>query len=109
MGKHYGHIIINEDKRLQEDGLTRKGIGEKLGYTGEQIKEVLKRHRRNQRKEAAGIVLIRKGRPFKGYVVSEKDNVAELRYKLNRKDYRIKQLEMENELLRDFLQETGRK
>jgi len=93
MSKHYGHIIINEVKRLQEDGLTRKEIGEKLGYSGEQIKEVLKRHRRNQRKEAAGIALRCKGRPPKDYVVSEKDKIAELRYKLNRKDYRMKQLE----------------
>ncbi len=42
-------------------------------------------------------------------VVTEEDKLAELRYKLTRKDARIKQLEMENELLRDFHSRTGRK
>jgi hypothetical protein len=40
--------------------------------------------------------------------VTEEEKIADLRYKLSRKDYRIKRLEMENELLRDFLKETGR-
>ena len=35
--------------------------------------------------------------------------IAVLRYKLARKDARIKQLEMENELMRDFLSLTERK
>ena len=35
--------------------------------------------------------------------------VAELRYIIERKDARIKSLEMENELMRDFLSRTGRK
>jgi hypothetical protein len=50
----------------------------------------------------------KKGRPTKNSNVTKKEKIAELRYTLNRKEYRIKQLEMENELLRDFLCETGR-
>lgn len=42
-------------------------------------------------------------------VITEEDKLADLRYKLTRKDARIKQLEMENELMRDFLSLTERK
>ena len=62
-----------------------------------------------QRKLAAGIALKRKGRPPKDYVVSEQDKVSELKYILARKDAKIKSLEMENELMRDFLSLTERK
>ena len=51
----------------------------------------------------AGMSLKRKGRPPKNYVVSEEDRIAELRYIVARKDAKIKSLEMENELMRDFL------
>ena len=109
MGKHYGHIIIEKVMALKTRGLTHREIGEELGYTKKQIRKLVEHHNRNQRKIAAGIALKRKGRPPKDYAVTEQDKIGELRYKLNRKDARIKQLEMENELLRDFLKETGRK
>ena len=51
----------------------------------------------------------RKGRPPKDCVVSERDKVAELKYIIARKDAKIKSLEMENELMRDFLSHTERK
>ena len=60
----------------------------------------------SQRKIAAGAALKRKGRPPKDYAVGEQDKVAELKYILARKDAQIKRLEMENELMRDFLSET---
>ncbi len=63
----------------------------------------------NQRKIAADISLKRRGRPPKDYAVSEQDKVAELKYILARKDAKIKSLEMENELMRDFLSLTERK
>ena len=56
-----------------------------------------------------GLVNKKKGRPPKDYQVSAEDKVAQLRYIINRKDARIKSLEMENELMRDFLSLTGRK
>lgn len=108
MGKHYGHIIMNSVLELKEQGLSLREIGEKTGHTKEQIKELLKGYRRNQRKLAAGIALKKRGRPAKGCIVTEEDKMADLRYRLSKKDYRIKQLEMENELLRDFLKEAGR-
>ena len=51
----------------------------------------------------------RKGRPPKDYIVNEQDKVAELKYILARKEAKIKALEMENELMRDFLSLTERK
>jgi hypothetical protein len=53
--------------------------------------------------------LRKKGRPPKDYVVSEQDKIAELKYILARKEAKIKSLEMENELMRDFLSLTERK
>ena len=50
-----------------------------------------------------------KGRPPKDYIVTEQDKVTELKYILARKDAKIKSLEMENELMRDFLSLTERK
>ena len=73
------------------------------------MQEFKTRYNRKQRKLAAGIALKRKGRPPKDYVVSEQDKVAELKYILARKEAKIKSLEMENELLRDFLSLTERK
>ena len=67
------------------------------------------RYNEKQRKIAAGIAIRKKGRPSKDTVVTEEDKLADLRYKLTRKEARIKQLEMENELMRDFLSLTGRK
>jgi len=94
---------------MQEAGKTKKEIGEALGYTKKQIMNVIERHRRNERKAASGKTPQKRGRPPKYHAVTEQDKLIDLRYKLSRKDYRIKQLEMENELLRDFLKETGRK
>ena len=111
MPREYRHIsqYAKEIKELKEQGLTQKAIGEKFGFSREQIKEFLKRERRNERKIAAGIALKRKGRPPKEYIVSEQDKVAELKYILARKEAKIKSLEMENELMRDFLSLTERK
>ena len=95
--------------KLKEEGFTVKEIGERYGLTYEQTHEFFKRYNRKQRKLAAGVALKRKGRPPKNYVVSEQDKVAELKYILARKDAKIKSLEMENELMRDFLSHTERK
>ena len=66
-------------------------------------------YNRRQEKIAAGIAIKKKGRPVKDSIVTEEDKLADLRYKLTRKDARIKQLEMENELMRNFLSLTERK
>ncbi|MEE0840747.1 MAG: imidazolonepropionase [Acutalibacteraceae bacterium] len=111
MPRSYRHIQQYEKEllKLKEEGLTVKAIGERYGLTYEQTHEFFKRYNRKQRKLAAGVALKCKGRPPKNYVVSEQDKVAELKYILARKDAKIKSLEMENELMRDFLSLTERK
>ena len=111
MPRSYRHIQQYEKEilRLKEEGCTNREIGEKLGFSKEQIKEFLKRSRRNQSKICAGIIPKKKGRKPKDYVVNENTEISELKYILARKEARIKQLEMENELMRDFLSLTERK
>ena len=111
MPREYRHIQEYEREiiELYEKGLTLREIGEKFGFTYKQMREFKTRYNRKQKKLAAGIVLKRKGRPPKDYIVSEQDKVAELKYILARKEAKIKSLEMENELMRDFLSLTERK
>ena len=111
MSRSYQHISGYEKEilELKEKGATLREIGEKYGFTYDQVHNFITRYNRKQRKLAAGKALKKKGRPPKDYVVSEEDKVAELRYILARKDAKIKSLEMENELMRDFLSLTERK
>ena len=111
MPREYRHIeqYAEEILRLKAEGKTRAEIGAKLGFSKEQIHNFITRHNQKQRKLAAGITPKKKGRPAKDCPVTENDKLADLRYKLARKDARIKQLEMENELMRDFLSLTERK
>lgn len=111
MPREYRHIKQYEKEilELKEKGLTKREIGEKFGLSKEQIKSFLKRKRREDEKISCGIPPKKKGRPAKDSMATEEDKLAGLRYKLARKDARIKQLEMENELMRDFLSLTGRK
>jgi transposase len=111
MPRSYRHIKEYEKEilELRAQGLTKREIGERLGFSIKQLTNFITRYNTNQRKLAAGIVLKRKGRPPKDYVVTEQDKVAELRYILARKDAKIKSLEIENELMRDFLSLTERK
>lgn len=105
MPREYRHIeqYENEIVKLKEEGYTHREIGEKFGLTKKQIKAFFSRYRCKQAKIAEGVTLKKKGRPPKNYVVSEQDKIAELKYILSRKESKIKALEMENELMRDFL------
>ena len=111
MPREYRHIEGYEKEiiRLWEEGKTLRQIGEMLGFSYKQMRDFKTRYNQKQRKFAAGIAIKKKGRPAKDSVVTEEDKIADLRYKLARKDARIKQLEMENELMRDFLSLTERK
>ena len=111
MPRSYRHIKDYEKEimELREQGLTGRRIQEKFGFSKKQYENFITRYNRRQDKIAAGIAIKRKGRPPKDYVVSEQDKVAELKYILARKDAKIKSLEMENELMRDFLSLTERK
>lgn len=58
MPREYRHIKQYEKEilELKEKGLTKREIGEKLGFSKEQIKGVLKRNRRNKENLTCGIV-----------------------------------------------------
>jgi DNA-binding CsgD family transcriptional regulator len=111
MPRSYRNISMYEKEILEliSQGKSLREIGEKLGFTHKQMSNFKSRYNAKQRKLAAGIAIRKKGRPAKDSVVAEEDKIAVLRYKLDRKDARIKQLEMENELMRDFLSLTERK
>ena len=111
MPRSYRHIQDYEKEilELRSQGLTLKEIGGKYGFTFKQLHNFFTRYNKKQQMLASGIALKRKGRPPKDYVVSEQDKVTELKYIIARKDAKIKSLEMENELMRDFLSLTERK
>ena len=111
MPREYRHIEQYEKEiiELKEKGLTKREIGERYGISKDQVKGVLQRKRRREEKLSCGVLPKKRGRPAKDSVVTEENKLADLCYKLARKDARIKQLEMENELMRDFLSLTERK
>ncbi len=111
MPRSYRHIkdYEKEIEELKNEGYTSREIGNKLGFSYKQMRNFFYRRNANQRKVQAGLALKRKGRPPKDYVVTEEDKIAELKYILARKEAKIKSLEMENELMRDFLSLTERK
>ncbi len=111
MPRSYRHIkdYEYEIEELRKEGYTSREIGNKLGFSYKQMRNYFYRKNVTDRKIQAGISLKRKGRPPRDYVVTEESKISELRYILARKDAKIKSLEMENELMRDFLSLTERK
>ena len=83
MDKYAAQITAMRDK-----GRTRQEIADELSLELEQVKNWINRNNRKERNLAQGITPKPKGRP--------------------RKQSEIEQLRMENKLLRDFLQFTGR-
>lgn len=104
MGKRsYTHtqILLPEIRAMVEAGKTQREIAEHFGFSSKEVvRELLKRERRKEAKLAAGIMPRPNGRPRKD--AQPRDVAAEQAYEINR-------LKMENKLLRDFLQLTGRK
>ena len=111
MPRGYRHIKDYEKEilELREQGKSKREICEKYGFSLKQLTNFITRYNRNQEKIKAGIILKSKGRPPKDSVVREEDKMAELKYIIARKDAKIKRLEMETELMRDFLLLTERK
>ena len=111
MARSYQHISNYEKEilELKSQGMSRREIGLKLGFTQMQIKNFIGRYNEKQRKIKAGIAIRTKGRPPKDYEITEEMKINELKYIIVRKDSKIKRLEMENELMRDFLSLTERK
>lgn len=111
MARSYNNIrkYGKEIKEMLKQGLTHREIGEAFGFSKEQVKGFVKRLHAKERKLAAGEALKKQGRPAKDGKYTESDKISELKRMLARKEAKIKELEMENELMRDFLSLTGRK
>ena len=111
MARSYRNIsrYENEILELKKQGYTLREIGSKYGFTYDQVHNFITRYNKKQRKIESGIAIRKKGRPAKDSIVTEEMKSTELRYIIARKDAKIKQLEMENELMRDFLSLTERK
>lgn len=94
MARKYQHTqhLLEEIKEMLSQGMTQKEVEQALGLTGSRpVHNLLNRERR---KEAQGKPKTRGRKPAK--------TLAEYKYE-------NKRLKMENKLLRDFLQLTGRK
>lgn len=113
MPRSYRHISDYEREILEskEQGLTLREIGGKLGFTRKQVHDFITRYNSKKRKLESGIVVKPKGRPRKDGAslppsVEQLSKLTQSQYELDRKERYIKRLEMENELMRDFLSLT---
>lgn len=95
MSKHFGAQIIGHVLEMKEQGITNRAIAEKFGLTALQIKKLVNRHNRKSRSPI--VVPKRRGRPRTRPIADEQEYLE-----------RIRQLEMEVELYRSFLQAAGR-
>ena len=101
--RNYTHVqaLLREIRAMLAEGKTQWEVAEHYGFRDKQVvKRLLERERRKERKLEAGILPRPKGHPGKD--AAPRDIVAD-------QVYEIERLRMENKLLRDFLQSTGRK
>ena len=116
MSQKYRHIKCFEKELIKylEQGHSLRETGEKFGFTYKEMRDFKTRYNKNQRKLAAGIAIKPKGRPRKDGTqlppsVQQLSKLSQMQYELAMKERHIKRLEMENELMRDFLSLTERK
>ena len=116
MSRNYRHINEYEKEILEmrRQGKSKREICEKYGFSIKQRTDFVTRYNRKQKKLAAGISIKPKGRPRKDGTelppsVQQLSKLTQLQYELAMKERHIKRLEMENELMRDFLSLTERK
>ena len=115
MSRKYRHISEYETEiiNMVNQGMTLREIGNKLGFTHKEMRDFKTRYNKKQRMLEAGKALKRKGRPCQNGIIPSSieklDKLAQMRYVLASKDRYIKRLEMEVELMRDFLSLTERK
>ncbi len=116
MPRNYRHINEYEKEILEmrKQGKSKREICEKFGFSIKQLTDFVTRYNRKQKKLAAGISIKPKGRPRKDGTelppsIQQLSKLTQLQYELAMKERHIKRLEMENELMRDFLSLTERK
>ena len=112
--KNTPQIIITQIVEEHKHGMTLKELSDKYKKPFKTIKNMVNRENKKNRKIQAGEKLHRIGRPCKkeGELppsIQRLDKLAQMRYVLASKERYIKRLEMENELMRDFLSLTERK
>ena len=97
--RKYAHLknLESEIVKMREEGMCKREIAEHFNLTTEQVKELLKRYRRRKRKLVSQIIPQSKGRPRSRSLSTEEEYKRE-----------IAKLQMENKLLRDFLQSMER-
>ena len=97
--RKYTHIKEVEAQiiAMREAGMTRQEIADKLGLEKVQIKAWVTRYNRRKNRMQQGITPKPNGRPRKKPLSSSEEYERE-----------ISRLQMENKLLRDFLQSTER-
>lgn len=90
--------LAEEVFRRKAAGETNREIGERFGLSKYQIQQLVARQNRKKRKVEGGYIPQPKGRP-RAIAMSEDE----------RRQKEIKDLEMQVELLRNFLSEVGRR
>lgn len=93
-------VLAEEVFRRKEAGETNRQIAESYGLTTYQIKQLVARQNRKKRAIANGYVPLPKGRPRKNCVEETEET---------RRNNELVKLRMQNELLRNFLSEDGRR
>lgn len=84
--------------KRKADGETNRQIAQSYGLTLKQIRNLITRQNRKEKKLAAGEIVRPKGRPRKQPQTAEEEHAQEIR-----------QLKMTVDLLRNFLLEAGRR
>ena len=97
--KKYTNIKVLESQiiAMREAGMSRQEIADELGLEKEQIKNWVARYNRRKADLLQGLLTKPKGRPRKRPLTTEEDYTRT-----------TARLQMENKLLRDFLQSTER-
>lgn len=98
--RNYTHFRELEPQiiAMREEGMSRTQIAEELGLTWKQVDNWVARYNKRMSALASGMPFKRKGRPRTRPLAATEEYERE-----------IARLEMENKLLRDFLQLTERK
>ena len=101
--RNYTHVqvLLPEIQAMLAEGKTQREVAQYYELRDKQVvKKLLERERARQRKLAAGIIQRPKGRPRKPAIPGDV---------VLTQAYEIQRLQMVKQLLRDFLQFTGRK
>ena len=91
------NLIEDQIQLMRAEGISNREIADHFGLNLKQVKNWINRHNRAQRNLSNGIEPKPKGRPRKDGLPPHQNEKRE-----------IERLRMENKLLRDFLQSTGR-